>query len=85
MAVCNGRERVPLKWTPLIDRTRLKIGELERVRIEKAKQLLRDMRLNCKTCGRNYWLDHDCFRGIALGLTLFCSAERSYPKTLQLF
>jgi hypothetical protein len=61
VALCNGRERVPIKWTPLIDRTRLKIRELERVRIEKAEQLLRDMRLNRKTCGRNYWLDHDRF------------------------
>ena len=62
MALFNGRERVPIKWTPLIDRTRLKIGELEHVRSEKAEQLLRDMRLDRKTCGRNYWLDHDRFK-----------------------
>jgi hypothetical protein len=43
-AMRRARDRVPLKWIPLRDRTQIKIKELEHVSFEKAGQFFRDMR-----------------------------------------
>jgi hypothetical protein len=46
--IANRRlERVPIKWTHLIDKVQLKIKELEHVLIKKVEQLFRDM-LQCR-------------------------------------